>query len=103
MGERLYHFFSMRREHIREVHKVPEVVDATAGYNVVPARKVQALYKIFKQAAVHLFVIYKTCRLAFAPVLQALFYLLYKIGREVSININFCILGNLEDMRIILL
>src|SRR4051812_18670936 len=85
MCKRLYNSFSLRRKYIWKVHEVPEVVNATARYNVVSTSKVQALYKVFKQAAVHFFVIHKAGWLSFAPVLQTLFYLLYKVGREVGI------------------
>jgi len=48
---------------------MPEVVNATTGNNVVPARKMQPLYQVLEQATVHFFVIHKTRWLAFAPVL----------------------------------
>ena len=60
---------------------MPEVMDAAAGDNIVAPGKMEALYQVFEQAAVHFFIIHKTRRFTFPPVFQSFLNLLYKAGR----------------------
>ncbi len=90
-----------RRKHIGKIDKMPEIVNAATGNNIVAFGKMQPLYQVFQQAAVHFLIVHKACRLSFTPVFYAFFYFLNQVGREVIVNINFRILGNLEQVRIV--
>src|SRR6185312_16248244 len=85
-------------ENVREIHEMPKIMDTAAGDEVAAlAGQVEPFEQVFQQPLIHLFVINETDGFAFAPVLQSFFNLLDQRRRDVVVDIDLRIAGNLED------
>src|SRR5687768_15085129 len=83
-------------EHVREIHKMAEIMDTAARYQAFITREVELAHEVIEQPFVHLLVENKTYGLAFTAVFYAFFDLLNDGGGNVVIDIDFGILGHFE-------
>src|SRR5437764_9563333 len=93
----------MPENFFREIHKMPEIMDASTWYYVIPFSKIDFANEEFEKTRIHFFIIDKTHRFAFSSVFQAFFDLLYKTCSNIIIDIYFRIPGYFKYSRLILI
>ncbi len=94
-------FFSLPffMEHIREIHKMTEIMNPATGNQVTFFGKVQAFYQVIQQAAVHILIINKPDGFSLATVFNAFFNFLDDGSSYIVVDIDLRIPGNFKDPR----
>src|SRR5690606_37611682 len=83
---------------VRKIHEVPEIMYASAWYQVIPTTKAQTAGEVFQQTGIHFPVINKPYRLAFAAVFQTLLNFFHQAGGNIIVDIKFRITGHFKHM-----
>src|SRR5688572_3045673 len=87
MIERFSSFTFSIKNFFREIHELPEIMNAASWNNIITFGKIEFSDKEFQQTRIHFLVINETYRFSFFPVFQSLFNFLNKCCRDIIIHI----------------
>ena len=86
-------------EHLpRKIHKVFIIMNSATGHHMIFLVQSQPSHQKIQQIGINLLVVHKTRGLSLLPVLQTLLQVINQIGVEITVQIQFRIAGNLDQM-----